>query len=70
MNDVWEVKNRFRLFANEADFMRQVAATREDGILAAERHLERASGGLGWARDVVGNLCVDPATGKAATRVI
>jgi hypothetical protein len=56
---VWEVKNRFRLFRNEADFLHQVAASRNDGTLAAERRLEQASGGLGWAKDVVGNLCVD-----------
>jgi hypothetical protein len=56
---VWEVKNRFRLFRNEADFMRQVAASRGDGILATERRLEQASNGLGWAKDVVANLCVD-----------
>src|SRR5271155_5481732 len=56
---VWEVKNRFRLFRNEADFLRQVAASRGDGILAAERRLERDSGGLGWAKDVVANLCLD-----------
>jgi hypothetical protein len=57
---VWEVKNRFRLFRKDADFKRQEAASRGDGILAAEQRLERASGGLGWARDVVGNLCLDP----------
>src|ERR1700722_20086497 len=56
---VWEVKNRFRLFRNEADFLRQVAASRGDGVLAAEDRLERDSQGLGWAKDVVGNLCVD-----------
>jgi len=56
---VWEVKNRFRLFRKEADFLRQVAASRGDGILAAERRLERDSGGLGWAKDVVANLCLD-----------
>ena len=56
---VWEVKNRFRLFRREADFLRQVAASRGDGILAAERRLERDSGGLGWAKDVVANLCLD-----------
>ncbi|HEX4407340.1 MAG TPA: hypothetical protein VH206_01080 [Xanthobacteraceae bacterium] len=55
----WEVKNRFRLFRNEADFLRMVAADRGDGILAAERRLGRASDGLGWAKDVVSNLCVD-----------
>jgi hypothetical protein len=56
---VWEVKNRFRLFRNEADFLRQVAASRGDGVLAAEDRLERESGGLGWAKDVVGKLCID-----------
>ena len=56
---VWEVKNRFRLLRNEADFLRLAAASQGDGVLAAERRLERASAGLGWAKDVVGNLCVD-----------
>jgi lysophospholipase L1-like esterase len=56
---VWEVKNRFRLFRKEADFRRQEAASRGDGILEAERRLERDSGGLGWAQDVVANLCLD-----------
>jgi len=56
----WEVKNRFRLFRTEADFLRQVAASRGDGILAAERRLERDTAGNGWARDVIAHLCVDP----------
>src|SRR5579862_2770731 len=56
---VWEVKNRFRLFRKEADFRRQEAASRGDGVLEAERRLERDSGGLGWAQDTVGNLCLD-----------
>ncbi|HUD85953.1 MAG TPA: hypothetical protein VMR17_05840 [Xanthobacteraceae bacterium] len=56
---VWEVKNRFRLFRNEADFLRQVAASRGDGVLATEDRLERDTDGQGWAKDVVGNLCVD-----------
>ena len=55
----WEVKSRFRLFRNEADFQRHVAASRSDGILAAEQRLARASDGRGWARDMVDNLCVD-----------
>ena len=55
----WEVKNRFRLFRNEADFLRLAAQSRGDGILAQERRLETASDGLGWAKDVVGNLCLD-----------
>src|SRR5579862_596288 len=55
----WEVKNRFRLFRNEADFLRQVAASRGDGVLAAEDRLEHDTGELGWAKDVVGNLCID-----------
>ena len=56
---VWEAKNRFRLFRNEADFQRLASATRGDGILAAERRLERDSDGMGWAKDVVDNLCLD-----------
>src|SRR6201996_5362274 len=55
----WEVKNRFRLFRSEADFQRLAAASRGDGVLAAERRLENASEGLGWAKDVVANLCLD-----------
>jgi hypothetical protein len=57
----WEVKNRFRLFRNEADFQRHVAAQRDDGILGAEARLEQGSDGRGWARDMVDNLCVDGA---------
>jgi hypothetical protein len=57
----WEVKNRFRLFRNEGDFQRHVAAVRGDGVLAAEQRLERASDGRGWARDTVERLCVDRA---------
>ena len=38
----WEVKNRFRLFRSEADFQRQVAAFRGDGVLGAEDRLELA----------------------------
>ena len=56
---VWEVKNRFRLFRNEADFLRLAAASRGDGILASERRLEEATDGLGWAKDVVADLCLD-----------
>jgi hypothetical protein len=58
---VWEVKSRFRLFRNEADFLRLAAASRGDGILAAERRLERATDGLGWAKDIVPDLCLDTA---------
>lgn len=57
----WEVKNRFRLFRNEADFQRHVAAAHGDGVLAAERRLASESDGRGWARDMVERLCVDRA---------
>jgi lysophospholipase L1-like esterase len=56
---VWEVKNRFRLFRKEIDFLHQAAASRGDGVLAAERRLEAGNGGVGWAQDIVGNLCLD-----------
>ncbi len=55
----WEVKNRFRLFRHEADFLRMAAASRGDGVLAAERRLARDSDGLGWAKDIVAELCLD-----------
>jgi hypothetical protein len=61
MHIEWEVKSRFRLFRNEADFQRHVAAARGDGVLAAEQRLERESDGRGWARDTVERLCVDRA---------
>jgi hypothetical protein len=57
----WEVKNRFRLFRNEGDFQRHVAAARGEGVLASERRLARETDGRGWARDVVERLCVDRA---------
>jgi hypothetical protein len=56
----WEVKNRFRLFRYEQDFLRHVAADRGDGILAAERRLAADTEGRGWARTMVNSLCVDP----------
>lgn len=57
----WEVKNRFRLFRDEADFQRHVAAGRGVTVLAAERRLARETDGRGWARDVVERLCADRA---------
>jgi hypothetical protein len=59
----WEVKNRFRLFRNESDFQRHVAAWRNDGILGSERRLAIGSDGRGWARDTVERLCVNRAGG-------
>jgi hypothetical protein len=56
---MWEVKNRFRLFRREADFLRMAAASRGDGVLAAERRLGRDTDGFGWAKDVVAELCLD-----------
>jgi len=55
----WEIKSRFRLFRNEADFLRHVAADRGDGVLAAEDRLARDSDGRGWAKDVLDSLCID-----------
>jgi hypothetical protein len=59
----WEVKNRFRLFRYESDFLKHVDAERGDGILAAEQRLARATDGHGWARTMLNGLCVD-ASGK------
>ena len=57
----WEVKNRFRLFRDEKDFNRHVAAQQSGSILAAEQQMARESDGRGWARDVVVRLCTDGA---------
>jgi hypothetical protein len=55
----WEVTNRFRLFRNEADFRRHVLAARAGSVLAAEQTLARGSDGRGWAKDMLGHLCLD-----------
>src|SRR5262249_25340626 len=57
----WEVKNRFRLVRNEADFQRHVAAMRGAGVLSAERRLASETDGRGWASDLIERLCVDRA---------
>jgi hypothetical protein len=57
----WEVTNRFRLFRNEADFRRHVLAARAGSVLAAEQTLARGSDGRGWAKDLLGHLCLDAA---------
>lgn len=57
----WEVKNRFRLFRDETDFQRHVAAANIDGVLASERRLASETDGRGWARDLVERLCVNRA---------
>jgi lysophospholipase L1-like esterase len=55
----WHVQNRFRLFRNDADFQRLAKASHGDGVLAQEKRLERETDGEGWAKDIVGHLCVD-----------
>jgi len=57
----WEVKNRFRLFRYESDFLKHVDADRGDGIVAAEQRLARATDGHGWARTMLNSLCIDSA---------
>ena len=57
----WEVKNRFRLFRDEKDFNRHLAAESGRTVLEAEQQLERDTEGRSWARDMVTRLCVDGA---------
>ena len=64
---VWEVKNRFRLFRREADFARHVAANSIKSVLAAEQIMATETDGRGWARTMLGNLCVDPMGGLQTT---
>ncbi|MET0674185.1 MAG: hypothetical protein ABW175_00145 [Bradyrhizobium sp.] len=55
----WEVRNRFRLFREERDFLLHLDSTRDRSILAAEQGLELQSDGRGWARNIVNRLCID-----------
>src|SRR6185312_8621886 len=64
---VWEVKNRFRLFRREADFIKHVAALGLKSVLAAEQQVANETDGRGWARGMLGNLCVDPMGGVINT---
>jgi hypothetical protein len=56
---VWEVKNRFRLFRREADFLKHVAAQSIKSVLAAEQIMAGETDGRGWARAMLGNVCID-----------
>jgi hypothetical protein len=58
---VWEVKNRFRLFREEKDFQLHADALRGRSILESEKIMANDSEGRGWARNMVGRLCIDAA---------
>ena len=55
----WEVRNRFRLFREERDFLLHSEGARGGSILASEQALELQSDGRGWARNTVNRLCID-----------
>jgi hypothetical protein len=55
----WEVRNRFRLFREERDFLLHTDSARGGDILASEQALELQSDGRGWARNTVNRLCID-----------
>ena len=55
----WEVRNRFRLFREERDFLLHADSGRGRSILASEQALEMQSDGRGWARNAVNRLCID-----------
>jgi hypothetical protein len=57
----WEVRNRFRLFKEERDFLLHVEAARNRTILEAEQALAIQSDGRGWARNTLARLCIDQA---------
>jgi lysophospholipase L1-like esterase len=54
----WEVRNRFRLFREERDFLLHTDSARGRSILASEQALELQSDGRGWARNTVNRLCI------------
>jgi hypothetical protein len=55
----WEVRNRFRLFREERDFLVHTDSAGAGSILASEQALELQSDGRGWARNSVNRLCID-----------
>src|SRR5215212_9186744 len=55
----WEVRNRFRLFREERDFLLHSDTGRGRTVLASEQALELQSDGRGWARNTVNRLCID-----------
>src|SRR5450432_581170 len=55
----WEVRNRFRLFREERDFLLHAENARGRSVLASEQALELQSDGRGWARNTVNRLCID-----------
>lgn len=61
MQIAWEVRNRFRLFREERDFLLQVNSLSGRSILASEQTLATQSDGRGWARNTLGRLCIDAA---------
>ncbi len=54
----WEVRNRFRLFREERDFLLHTDSGRGRSVLASEQALELQSDGRGWARNTVNRLCI------------
>ncbi len=61
----WEVRNRFRMFREERDFTLHAEALRGGNVLASEQALAVQSDGRGWARNMLGRLCIDQ-TGKVS----
>jgi len=55
----WEVRNRFRLFREERDFLIHAETLRGRNVLSSEQALEVQSDGRGWARNMVNRLCID-----------
>src|SRR6202165_1531513 len=55
----WEVRNRFRLFREERDFLLHTDSAKGRSVLASEQALELQSDGRGWARNTVNRLCID-----------
>jgi lysophospholipase L1-like esterase len=59
MQVTWEVRNRFRLFREERDFLLHADSMRAGSVLASEQKLEPQGDGRGWARNMVNRLCID-----------
>src|SRR5258708_19432515 len=58
----WEVRNRFRLFREERDFLLHAENAQGRTILPSDQALELHSDGPAWPRTIVSRLCTDLAS--------
>jgi hypothetical protein len=67
----WEVRNRFRLFREERDFMLHVESGRGRSVLATSRRWQsRATAAAGRATPLTGSVSISPAASASLAPAI